>query len=67
MLRTGSLQGMQNSRKSRSPNTQLQTDLTVWELPVLGTCFQEGGPLETSKEHLLSGSFMLSQNQDEIA
>lgn len=36
-------------------------------MPVLGTCFQELGPLKTSKEHLLSGSFMLSQNQDEIA
>lgn len=36
-------------------------------MPVLGTCFQELGPSKTSKEHLLSGSFMLSQNQDEIA
>lgn len=44
MLKMGSSQGMQNGRKARSSNVQLQTDVAVWELgyiyihmPVLGT------------------------------
>lgn len=36
-------------------------------MPVWGTLFLELGPLKISKEHLHSGSFMLSKNQYEIA